>query len=293
MPTSNHELPLEMVRNRPQLVPVLLQRVFGLQVPGHAQTTLASESHADTNPAELRCDATILLGDPEAPGLGVVVESQLRARTEKTYSWPAYLANLRLRRRCPVILLVFCPDAATARACTIPIEMGHPEWVLKPLAVHPEVLPPITDPDLACRLPELAVLSAPTHADGPHAEGVVASLCAALGSLSSDTGRLYHDYVQSRFSDAARKLLEESMKVSDYQWQSEFALTHIAQGRAEGEAKGRAEGEAKAVLLVLNARGIPVPADIRARITGCTDIDQLEHWVQRAAVIDNAEQLLD
>jgi hypothetical protein len=289
VPTSNHELPLEMVRNRPQLVPVLLRDVFGLEVPDHFHTTLASESYADTGPAELRCDATVLLGDPEAPGLGVVVESQLRARDEKSYSWPAYLAMLRLRRKCPVMLLMFCPDEATARACTAPIDMGHPGWVLKPLAVHPAALPAITDPAMACRLPELAVLSAPTHAEGPHVEMVFASLCAALGTLSSDTGALYHDYVLSRFSDAARKLLEDTMKLSDYEWQSEFALRHIA----EGEAKGEARGEAKSVLLVLDARGIPVPEDLRERITGCSDIGQLERWVQRAAVVDSAEQLLD
>jgi hypothetical protein len=298
-----------MVRNRPQLVPVLLRSLFGVEVSDDVPTTLASESYADTNPAELRCDATVLLGDPETPRLGVVVESQLKSRAEKTYSWPAYLALLRLRRKCPVMLLVFCPDEAAARGCATPIDMGHPGWVLEPLTVHPAALPPITDPATARRLPELAVLSAPAHADGPHAEPVVHSLSAALDTLSSDIGALYHDYILSRFSDAARKLLEETMKLSDYEWQSEFALSHIAEGRAEGEAEGRAKGEAegrakgeaegrakgeaKSVLLVLEARGVFVPDEIRERVTGCTDFDQLECWVRRAAVIEDARELLD
>ncbi|GAA0563574.1 hypothetical protein [Actinomadura livida] len=79
------------------------------------------------------------------------------------------------------------------------------------------------------------------------------------------------------------------MNVVGYEWQSEFAKTH----RGEGRAEGRAEGEAKAVLLVLGARGITVPNEIRERVTNCTDIDQLERWVQRAAVIDKAEDLLE
>jgi hypothetical protein len=159
-----------MVRNRPQLVPALLRGVFGLDVSGDVRVTLASESYAGTHPAELRCDATVLLDDPDAPSLGVVVESQLRARKDKTFSWPAYLALLRLRRRCPVTLLVLCPDWATAQECAAPIAMGHPDWVLKLLTVHPEMLPAITDPAVARGLPELAVLSAPAHADGgPHA----------------------------------------------------------------------------------------------------------------------------
>jgi hypothetical protein len=300
VPTSDHELPLEMVRNRPQLVPELLRSVFGLDVPGDVQATLTSESYADVHPAELRCDATVLLDDPNAPTLGVVVESQLRAREEKTFSWPAYLALLRLRRRCPVTLMVFCPDQATARNCAVPIDMGHPGWVLKPLTVYPGLLPPITDPATACRLPELAVLSAPAHADGPHAKAVVSSLSAALDVLTGDTGALYHDYVVSRFSDAARKLLEETVKLDNYEWKSEFAITHRAQGRAEGRAEGlaegrvegQAEGEAKSILLILQARGITVPDDIRNRITNCTDLDQLDHWVQRAATINTAEELL-
>ncbi|WP_243719271.1 hypothetical protein [Actinomadura sp. 7K534] len=81
------------------------------------------------------------------------------------------------------------------------------------------------------------------------------------------------------------KLLEEIVNVAGYEWQSEFAKTHRGEGRAEGEAK--------AVLLVLGARGITVPNEIRERVTNCTDIDQLERWVQRAAVIDKAEDLLE
>ncbi|MGP4022776.1 hypothetical protein [Actinomadura sp. 3N407] len=82
---TNHRpsLPLEMVRNRPQLVPELLRSVFGVDVPDLVPTTLTSESYADVNPAELRCDATVLLGDPKRPKLGVVVESQLRPRDQK------------------------------------------------------------------------------------------------------------------------------------------------------------------------------------------------------------------
>lgn len=298
MPSINHELPLELVRNRPQLVPAILRTVFDLEMPGGGDATLVSESFAGLNPAELRCDATVLLGDPEKPECGVIVESQLRYDEGKLFSWPSYLSLLRQRHRCPVTLLVLCPDRAAARACARPIDMGHPEWVLKPLAVHPGMLPPITDPGQARRLPELVVLSAPVHADGPDGEAVLTSVAAALDTLTGDTrsgdaGRLYHDYLTTRFSEAARKILEEIVKTAGYEWQSDFAKTHRAEGRAEGEAEGQAKGEAKAVLLVLDARGITVPNDVRERVTNCTDTDQLERWVQRAAVIDRAEDLLD
>ncbi|TDC59780.1 hypothetical protein E1200_31570 [Actinomadura sp. GC306] len=285
MPSSNHELPLEMVRNRPQLAPTILRTVFGLGLPLDGQVTLASESFAGLNPAELRCDATVLLDDPEAPAHGIIVESQLRFKKQKTFTWPAYLALLRLRHECPVTLLIFCPSPSAARACAAPIDMGHPEWVLKPLTVHPGMLPPITDPEQARRLPELAVLSAPAHSEGPHAEAVLTSVSAAIDTLPGDTGALYYDYLTAQFSGAACKLLEEIVNVAGYEWQSEFAKTHRGEGRAEGEAK--------AVLLVLDARGITVPNEIREHVTNCTDTDQLERWVQRAAIIDKAEDLLE
>ncbi|WP_242908311.1 hypothetical protein [Actinomadura terrae] len=188
MPTNLHELPLEMVRNQPALVPELLRTVFHIDVPDQSAVTLTSESYADTNPAELRCDATVLLGEPDAPTLGVVVESQLRVKEAKSYSWPAYLASLRLRRKCPVLLLVICPDQATARGCAVPIEMGHPGWVLEPLTMSPEGVPPVTDEATARRLPELAVLSAVAHHEGPSGEAVLTSLVTALGSCPRTPG---------------------------------------------------------------------------------------------------------
>jgi hypothetical protein len=283
MSTSAHELPLEMVRNRPQLVPEILRTVFGLDILG--KTRLAAESFAGFDAAELRCDATVLFDEGRRPCHGVIVESQQRFDGHKHFSWPAYLALLRLRHKCGTTLLVLCPDAKSARRCAAPIDMGHPDWVLKPLTVHPGMLPPITDPDEAARMPELAVLSAPAHADGPHANDVVRSVAAAIDTLTGDAGPLYHDYLRTLFSDAARKLLEDAVKIADYEWQSDFAKTHIAEGRAEGEAR--------MLLRILKARGIDVPNEVRDRITGCTDTDQLERWGDRALTIDHAEQLFD
>ncbi|WP_396452965.1 hypothetical protein [Actinomadura sp.] len=285
MPSTDHELPLEMVRNQPQLAPEILRTVFGLDMPhSYGKATVTSESFAGLNPAELRCDATVLLDDPKKPSHGIIVESQLKFDEEKHFSWPAYVALFRLRHWCGATLLVFCRNEAGARRCAEPIDMGHPEWVLRPLTFHPGMLPPVTDPAQARRLPELAVLSAPAHADGPHAEAVLTSVAAAIDRLSGDTGELYHDYLRARFSDTARKLLEETVKIADYEWESDFAKNHIARGKVQGEAKS--------VLLVLKARGIAVPNEVRERVENCTDTDQLERWVQRAAVIDKAEDLL-
>lgn len=94
----------------------------------------------------------------------------------------------------------------------------------------------------------------------------------------------------TQLCESARKVLEGTMNIADYEWQSDFAKTH----QAEGEARGEAMGEAKSVLLFLRARGIDVPDDIRERVTSCTDTEQLDRWVERAAVVVNtAEDLFD
>jgi len=60
---------------------------------------------------------------------------------------------------------------------------------------------------------------------------------------------------------------------------------------AKGLAEGQAKGEARALLAVLGARGIPVPDQARQRIIGCTDPDQLETWVCRAATAKSVDDL--
>jgi hypothetical protein len=70
---------------------------------------------------------------------------------------------------------------------------------------------------------------------------------------------------------------------------ADLAAAAIARRRAEG----RASGEARAVLLVLEARGVELAEATRDRILGCTDLDQLEHWLRRAAIIDSVDELFE
>ena len=60
-------------------------------------------------------------------------------------------------------------------------------------------------------------------------------------------------------------------------------------GRGQGEARGKAE----ALLAFLDARNVHVPDDIRADIAACTDIDQLDEWIRRAATADKIQDVLD
>ena len=59
------------------------------------------------------------------------------------------------------------------------------------------------------------------------------------------------------------------------------------------EAQGEAHGEARALIAVLSARGLEVPEDARERINGCTDLDQLDVWVRRAATAKTVKELFE
>jgi hypothetical protein len=65
-----------------------------------------------------------------------------------------------------------------------------------------------------------------------------------------------------------------------------------AAGKAEGLAAGKAEGKAQAVLSVLQARGLTVPASVRATVSRCSDQAQLDAWVKAAVTVSKAADLL-
>ncbi|MBC6464643.1 hypothetical protein [Actinomadura alba] len=68
---------------------------------------------------------------------------------------------------------------------------------------------------------------------------------------------------------------------------------YVSQLRAESEARGEARGEAKAVLRVLDRRGIHVPSSVRDQILSCADTAVLEGWLDRALTITSIEDLFD
>jgi hypothetical protein len=151
----------------------------------------------------------------------------------------------------------------------------------------------VTDPEAALRDPELAVLSAMAHGHAP-AEQVLPVALAALAAAAGYTDEralLSSDLVMAALSHAARIALEELMRTEGYQYQSDFARHHQALGRAEGEAKGEAKGEARAVITVLEARGLVVTDDDRERILAATDLAQLDRWLRRAVAISTTEEL--
>jgi hypothetical protein len=296
MASIQHEGLLLLFRNRPTLAPELLRDALGLTLPAWSEARVESAELTEVVPTEYRADLVVLLLDGK-PVFAIVVEVQLSRDEDKRKTWPLYLTSLRSRVGCPTALLVVAPDAAVARWCAQPIELGHPGFKLEPLVAGPDAIPVIIDEEAARQDPELAVLSAMAHGKAEVGQTIARTVMAAVGGLEAERVRLYVDLALSSLSEAARHALEELMASGTYEYQSEFARKYVAQGREEGRQEGRQEGlregEMAALLEVLDARGIAVDAVARQKILSCGELAQLKRWLRKALTVQSVQELFE
>jgi len=224
--------------------------------------------------------------------LAVIVEVQLTADPDKCWAWPVYWAGLRARHRCPVILLVVVVDPPVAEWARRVVADTAPNVQFTPLILGPSAVPWITELDEAERSPELAVLSALVHGNEPGGAEVALTATAAVARLDAPRVTLYHDLIQHSLSEAARATLEALMDLKGYEWKSDFAKKHRAEGRAEGIAEGVAKGRAEALVAFLRARGLEMTDAQRVRVLACNDLAVLDAWIARAALASSVDEVL-
>lgn len=295
-----HEGLLLLFRNRPTLAPELLRDALGFPLPAYSEVRIESAELTQVVPTEYRADLVVLLLEGR-PLFAIVIEVQLSRDEGKWMSWPVYLASLRARVGCPTALLVVSPDAAVARWCAQPIEMGHPDFVLRPLVSGPDAIPIITEEQAARQDLELAVLSAMAHGKQEVGGAIAQAVMSAVAGLEDERVQLYVDLALSSLSAVARAALEALMRSGNYEYQSEFARKYFAQGREEGRQEGRQEGreegryegEVESLIEVLDARGLEVDDEARRRITACTEPAQLKQWLRRAVAVKSVHELFE
>jgi hypothetical protein len=141
----------------------------------------------------------------------------------------------------------------------------------------------VTDPAVAARRPELAVLSVMAHGETDQGATIAGALLPALDRLADDRARFYYDLVYNSLNMAARRALEAMMK--GYEYQSDFAKKYVALGEAKASAR--------AVLTALRVRGIAVPDAVREQILAEKDPARLERWHERAILAASVGEVLD
>jgi hypothetical protein len=280
MPKLMHEALVQLIRSAPEMVVELLRGEPGLELPLHVPARVTAAEFVDLNLAEYRADVVLLLGDPEQPSGVIVVEAQSEPDARKRRVWPIYLAGMRVRYGCPVLLVVIAPDPVVAAWCAEPIDLGHGRCWLHPLVLGPKQIPVITDVEVARRAPELAVLSVAAHGHEAGAEHIALAAIAACRDLDNERDLLYPDFVIALLGKLARTALEKIMQarnLSNYEWKSDFCRDLFNGGRA----KGMAEGTAAVLLRLLRRKFGVVEDDVEARVLACKDVEQLDCWAER------------
>ena len=288
MPSLTHEVVLELLRNQPDLLPTLLQHIGHPEVPPDAIVRVGA---ADANlmvPVEYRADMVLLVGEPD-PTIVFVIEAQLGIDLAKLLKWPAYLANLRVRYKCPVVLVIFTVDEAVMRWASQPIHLGG-DSVIVPIVFGPGNLPRIVDVEEARKCPALALLSALAYGKDENAAELVAAAKVAIDLLDKDGDRGYLEAVWRAFNDVASNLLEKMMQLPT---NFEYTFPPLRKAFGAGEARGEARGKAEAVLRILVKRGISVPDAAKERVLTCADIDLLTCWFDRAIAAGSIEEVLE
>ncbi|MFF4738717.1 hypothetical protein ACFY2W_22965 [Streptomyces sp. NPDC001262] len=293
MVTSHHEAAHRIFQDRPELlVPVF--RILDVPLPAKASVDVLSADVTEMRPLERRVDSVLRVKPSDGgDGFLLAIEAQGRRDRDKAVSWAYYLSHLKAKYNCPALLLVICPDKATADWAAGPFRLGPEGWTA--LSVHPLVLGPgnvpvITDPEEAARDLPLATFSAMTHGRDGGAPDILEALALALGTADPESAEYYSELLEIGLGDTRARETWRKLMVSSY---FPGRGTLFEEKFLEGKAEGKAEGTAEVVLRVLQNRGIPASNDIRDRVMDCRDLDELGRWLDRAFHVTSAEELFD
>jgi hypothetical protein len=119
------------------------------------------------------------------------------------------------------------------------------------------------------------------HDDVDTAVSIALAASTAAQKLGKDLWLLYFGLIQTGLGEAARKkfqMLPQGQQFFDESQQRSFE-------------RGAATAEAKAVLLVLERRGVAISDEQRTRVVACTELAVLEGWLDRAITAASADEL--
>jgi hypothetical protein len=202
-----------------------------------------------------------------------------------------------------VVLLVVCNKESTAAWARQPIVIGLPDlacMVVHPVVLGPDNVPAVTDAAEAKLDVTFTVFSALTHSRSSKVDAILEALAGALKAIDRDTALTLVEITEAGLGETAgRQKWRELMTKQLIPYVSEFRRQGIEEGRAEGIEAGRAEGraqgeaagQARAILQILDKRGIAVDDDSREQIVSCTDLDILGNWLDRSIAATQVSDL--
>ncbi|GHF91473.1 hypothetical protein ACFFSH_19060 [Streptomyces filamentosus] len=270
-----------------------LKGVLGLPLPTVVDAVVLPNDLTETKPVERRVDTLLRLDSAQEGSLLLAIEAQGKKDPAKPASWAYYVSYLWTKYGLPTALLVVCQDRATAEWAARPVVSGPaymPTLSVRPVVVGPHNMPFITDPATAAEDLALTALSAITHASDPDIGGILKALSTALRDVPESVADPIIEFTAQGLSKRPAQEIWRTLVAVDLSFYKSYLSEEL---RDEGRVEGRAEGRADAILLVLEQRGLDVPAAVRARVTSCDDPELLRLWLARAVTVATAEEIFE
>lgn len=290
----DHEAPIELFREHPEVVPTLLSRLLHVELPYFSDVRVTDPGTRTVVATGKRSDAAVVLLDGKRPVLGAILEPQGKIDPDKHFSWPKYLGDLHAELHCDTYLIVLALTRSVARWAKEPIATFQRGRGLEPYVIGPDDLPRLESLPAACQEPWLAALTALVHAadeQGP-AEALVA-LQAVKETAGSRQAFWLYELLRAIMTADRYRSLEKVIMLSpeSYLPKTDWERMQFSRGKAEGTTEGIAEGKADSILELLQERGIGVSEEQRARIMAERDLPTLRRWLKRVLSIQSCSDL--
>ena len=206
MPSSWHDSVTAIFTEHPELALEIATRLTGTRIPEGVPVRVEAPNFNDRPSTDFQADAVIVAGSVRDPVRAVIVEAQKRTLSDKPPQWARYAAQLWIFLRCPVDVLVICPDAKSAFWYDRPFPTTLPGYTHRPIVLPPSAVPAITDAADAAARPAMAALSVAYHGAD---RAVSQSFVDSLRLLSPDHAIKYHEYAYNMAPRAVRRILEQ------------------------------------------------------------------------------------
>ncbi|MFJ8111213.1 hypothetical protein [Streptomyces sp. NPDC096132] len=274
-------------QERPEILNPVFS-VLGIELPEKATVDVITTDVTETRPLERRVDTLLRIGPSDGEDFLLAIEAQERKDVKKESSWAYYIAYLQAKYGLPVLLLVVCRNAPTAKWAVGPFNCGARGWTVqqtRPMVAGPHNLPVITDARTVSEKPALAALCALAHANGPHMDAILNAMGRALEPMDGKASSYVYQFLEITLgnSPAGRKWRKIMSFVNYFPGQGTLLEKALLEGEARGEARG--------ILRVLEVRGLEISDEVREHITACADLDNLNDWLERAGTVSRAEDL--
>ncbi|MYW64707.1 hypothetical protein GTY65_11600 [Streptomyces sp. SID8379] len=286
MVSPPHEAMHRIFQQDPDLF-TRVSRALGFAVPAPVRSTVMPTDLTEPDPVERRVDTLLRMETEESGPYLLAVEAQGKKHPDKPATWAYYIAYLWSKYQQPTTLLVVCQDRGTAEWAERPVgsgPFGLPGLTFRPLVIGPHNMPRITSAAEARKDPMLAALSAVTHAADSRVDAILKALSTSLKDDPEGAANPIIELVAKGLSKRPAAQYWRHLMAVDLSFYTSDMSEEIRE-------EGRAQGEARAVLRVLEKRGIDVTDEVRERITSCGDLDMLEAWLDRSLVAAEAADL--